>query len=85
MVLLLHTVAQVVLELGYLGLTVVEEGVSLDHQEVRVELLHRDDLGELGIDGDLVKLSLSQLRLQIVVLLLDLSQIERLFLVLLVP
>ena len=58
--------------------------VAFDHLEVRVELLHRDDLGELRVDRDLVELCLAKFALEILVLLLQLGHVERLLFVLLV-
>ena len=58
--------------------------VSLDHDEVCVKLLHRDNLRQFRLDGDLIQLRLSQLFLEIVVLLLHLVRIALLLFIFLI-
>jgi len=83
-VLLLDAVAQVGIELAHFIITVVKELVSLDHDEVCVKLLHRDNLRQFRLDGDLIQLRLSQLFLEIVVLLLHLVRIALLLFIFLI-
>ena len=71
LVLLLHTVAQISVQLCNLGLSTLKELIAFDHGEVCVKLLHCDDFGELRLESNLFKLSLHQLLLKVVILLLN--------------
>lgn len=79
-----HAGAQVRAELSHVRVSILKELVALDEREVAIELLHRCDLRQLGLNSDLGELRVPELLLEVIVLLLELQDVLLLLAVLLV-